>query len=639
MRGAGPDSRWIPEGGGALKRRLSPATLALAGGLLALGVALNLPLFEAGESPYRGSIEGGYASMARFFSEHPNPWGWNPTQYGGMPAQFTYLPALPYLAAAVSRAAPNLGVDYAYRLVASALACLEPVTLFGFVLYFTGSRWWGASAGLAYTFFSPAYYAIHAIDMDRGAAYLPWRLQVLVKYGEGPHNAGLTLLPLAMVALWETATRPGFRRMLVAALLLAAVTLTNWVAALALAFCCLMLLASLAGSAAATGFRAGRVMAASALAYGLACFWLTPSFIRTIAFNWPADAFNYRLSLPQTLLLAGLPIALLASRVLLARLFAGQYYLWFVTLASLGFAWVVLWFYWGGLNTIPESRRYTLEFEMFLMLACFGWLRLALRASIEPLRYFAIYIVFAVFLSGWGQFRQYATQGFAARRPVPRESTIEYRLARELARLQPRGRVFASGGLRFRLNSWLDIPQVGGGFESGLTNRRPLDLAYRIRTGRDPVAALTALGAEYVVVNGPRSREYYRDFRNPRQFDGALEVAWRDEDDTIYRVPFTSLADGMAVSWRGASELWLEGAAASSVSVKINYDPGWRAEQDGRPIGLERDAAGFLVLHPHPGPRARIRLRYTGSSEQHWMAALSALVWAGALTALFTRRS
>ena len=123
--------------------------------------------------------------MARFFAANPNPWGWNPTQYGGLPAQFTYLPSLPYVAGLISRLAPSLEPDYAYRLLASTFACLGPATLFLFVLYFTRSRWWALAAALAYTFFSPSYYLVHTIDVDRGKAYLPWRLQVLVKYGEG----------------------------------------------------------------------------------------------------------------------------------------------------------------------------------------------------------------------------------------------------------------------------------------------------------------------------------------------------------------------------------------------------------------------------------------------------------------------
>ena len=52
----------------------------------------------------------------------------------------------------------------------------------------------------------------------------------------------------------------------------------------------------------------------------------------------------------------------------------------------------------------------------------------------------------------------------------------------ELAEREPRGRVYVSGGLRFRLNLWTDLPQTHGTFESGLLNRTPLDWDYRIRS-------------------------------------------------------------------------------------------------------------------------------------------------------------
>jgi hypothetical protein len=639
----------------------------IAAGLLALNVALNIPLFHPGEMPYRDSIEGGYAAMARFFWQHPNPWGWNPTQYCGLPAQFTYLPVLPYLAAALSSLLSVIPPDYAYRILAALFACLGPVTLFFFALYFTRSRGWALAVALAYTFYSPLYHFVAAIDHDRGTAYLPWRLQALMKYGEGPHNLGLTLIPLALMAVWRAGLGAS---QFAAALLLAAVALTNWVAALALAFCCLMLLVTLWGSFQETGFRAARVFGAAALGYGLSAFWLTPSFIGAIAFNWPKDAFNYHFLRQQALLLAALPLLIVILRLLLARVAPGQYYLWFVTLSFFGFAWIVLWFYSSGVDTIPESRRYALEMELFLFLLVCEVFRQALRTPITPLRFFVFYAILAIFLAGWGQIRTYCTQGFASRRPSPTDSTIERRVAERLASLHPRGRVFASGGLRFRLNSWYEIHQVDGGFESGLTTRMPLNLSYQIRTGvnsaaesegQDAVRELRNLGAEYVVVHGPKSREPYRDFKNPRKFDGLLDVVWREEDDTIYRVPFTSLAHlaspnelstwhpmvllppsdpysmviadasrpKLTASWRGSSRLDVQGPIPEGqwVSVQVNHDPDWRAEQDGRPIRIERDKLGYLLLHANASPMAEIHLTYKGSMEQRLMAALSALVW------------
>ena len=204
--------------------------------------------------------------------------------------------------------------------------------------------------------------------------------------------------------------------------------------------------------------------------------------------------------------------------------------------------------------------------------------------------------------------------------------------------------MFASGGLRFRLNSWFPIAQVGGGFESGLRNRTPLELSYDVRTGDGTIPELSALGVEYVVVHGPKSREHYRDFRNPRKFDGLLEAVWREEDDVIYRVPFSSLAhadsSALSVAWRGASELQVEGRIPEGavVSLAVNYDPGWEASQGGRPIAIEQDRHGFMTLRVNPGEAARVDLRYRGTVEQRVMGGLSALCWVGSIAALALKR-
>jgi len=70
----------------------------------------------------------------------------------------------------------------------------------------------------------------------------------------------------------------------------------------------------------------------------------------------------------------------------------------------------------------------------------------------------------------------------------------------------------------------------------------------------------------------------------------------------------------------------------------VNGDPGWRAEQDGRPIALEEDQLGFLVLRPAPAARTRLDLIYEGTAEQRVMAGVSALAWCGALALLWRRR-
>ena len=123
-------------------KRLATPLLALA--IFLLNVCLNAPLFMPGELPFRGSIEGGYVAIARFISAHPNPWGWDPFQYCGIPTRFLYVPALPYLTAFLAHLLPHVPLAFLYRVMVSAMTCLGPVTAFVFALYFTeaaAGRW------------------------------------------------------------------------------------------------------------------------------------------------------------------------------------------------------------------------------------------------------------------------------------------------------------------------------------------------------------------------------------------------------------------------------------------------------------------------------------------------------------------
>jgi hypothetical protein len=225
------------------------------------------------------------------------------------------------------------------------------------------------------------------------------------------------------------------------------------------------------------------------------------------------------------------------------------------------------------------------------------------------------------------------------------------------------------------MNAWFDLPQVGGTFESGLRNRTPLHLAYKIRTGLgsppsrdgpDAVLLLKTLGVEYVAVHGPKSKEHYRDFRNPGKFEGLLERVYGDEVDAIYRLPYSSLAHlvrpaelpdrlplgdqvqraaayvaaiddasrpKLKSTWRDAGRLEIAGPVPSDMllSVQVSYDPGWTASQDGRPLPVDSDVLGFIILRPQPAALTRIELDYRGTGEQRVMAVLSTAAWLAAL--------
>jgi hypothetical protein len=662
----------------SLAKRLATPLLALA--IFLLNAYLNAPLFMSGESPFRGSIVGGYISMARFISEHPNPWGWNPLPYCGLPTQFLYVPALLYLTAMLVHLLPHASVDSVYRVIVACAACLGPVTLFLFALFFTKNRRWSFVAALVYSLLSPSYLLFPAVDRDRGLAQLPWRIKVLEKYGEGPHNTGLTLLPLALLAVWLAGKTGDYPRILTAALLLALIPLTNWVAAMGLAISCMLLLMAAWDE---PGFRVRRVLAAAGLAYLLACFWLTPSFVKTIAFNWPIDSYGYQLQAGQVGLLVGVMAGTLLLRVVF-RWFRGSFYFCFVALGAFVFGWIAGAFYLYNVDTIPESHRYSLEFELFFALAMMEALRLTLRSSNQTVRLCAVGSSSVILLMGAPQIWDYVTEGWRSWTPAPKESTIEYKLAEWIAQHPPEGRVYAMGGLRFRLNSWFDLPQVGGSFDTGLSNRLLPHLDYRVRVaanvrpGReteDTLRNVKALGAEYIVIHGRNSREYFRDFHQPERIARALPLVYHLEDDDIFALRPRPLAHllrteelpaadvlwnpgaldryvaaldddtrpRLAMKWTGASSFTVSGPVMEGqvISVQVNADRDWRAVQDGRPIAMDVDNLGFMTLHPTSAAQTVVQLNYHGTNEQRFMAVMSGVTWIAALLALqepFRRR-
>lgn len=70
------------------------------------------------------------------------------------------------------------------------------------------------------------------------------------------------------------------------------------------------------------------------------------------------------------------------------------------------------------------------------------------------------------------------------------------------------------------------------------------------------------------------------------------------------------------------------------VALQVNADPSWHARQDGHPIAIFPDMLGFMVLHPAPAGNTRLELRYGGTAEQRLMAAVSAIAWIAAFSAV-----
>lgn len=671
----------VAPGGGPLSPRWRRPSLAVASLLLVAAVSfgLNLILFFPGEAVYRDSIEMGYVSIAKTISSNPHPWSWDPLHYNGLPTQFLYLPLLPYAAALATRLFPAIEFPHLWRILMAFAACLAPLGLWWLVRYFTRSPLWATVSALAWTLWSPGYALFRQLDGDRGLAQLPWRLQVLVKYGEGPHTAGLALLPLAILAAWCAATREGFWRIFLAALAMMAVTLSNWIAAVALAWCMLAMLLAGAGTRAWTNFQPARLLAAAFLAYLLAAFWLTPTFLSTMAFNWPKDAYEYKFQTSQVWMMTALPIGALSLRMLFWRV-RQSIWLCFLAICSFGFSWIVIGFYRFGYNTLPESRRYEMEFELFAILLGVELVRRAAAHRWILVQGAGLVLMLSAVSMGANQAMRYAATAYTSLLPIPPTQTAEVRTVQALERLRPQGRAAVSGGTRYRLNALTSIPQLGGTFESGLADRRSVDFLYRARSsarskpgeeGRDAAWLLSALGVQYVAVHNEDSSEYFRDFRLPAKFEGLLPRVHDDRGDRIYRLPYSGLAHlvrpeelpakspieyGAAVLgpylqaihdpqrpsprlyWASRSRIEMRTAipAGQLLSLQVSYHPGWEVQQDGKPVRTTSDALGFLVAHVSPSVDSRVALQFAASRETKFFGYLSLSAWIASL-ALFAR--
>lgn len=648
--------------------------LILVAGLVLLFV-LNLwlyaPLFDPQQKPYKGSIAAGYAGITRFVSEHPNPWGWNPQQYAGQPTQFTYPPLLPYLASALHWVS---GMDSfrSYRMVVALFACLGPVTLAFAFFYFTRSLFWALALGFAYSFASPIYGIFERVDADRGTYYLPWRLLVLLKYGEAPHVAGLTIFPLVLVALRWALSRKDFWSLFILAIGLALAPMTNWLCAFALTMSILWMLA--------TDFaHVPRLIRAGLLGYLLAAFWLTPEYVWTTLFNWPKDSFGYQVEQSHWQLYGGL-LLLVLSLSLALRFFRLPWVVSYATVSTVAFLWIVGGFYWLNADTVPESRRYALELELFLMLAIFSWCWFGWQSRERVDRFCVGLALAALLLAGAAQARASFTRTAANWGVEDNEQTLEFRLAKWLSDQHPSGRIFATGALRFRLNAWFPLHQVGGTFESGLRNRIAVDHYYQVRTDEaskpgeaaiDALRELTAIGAEYAVVHDIESEEYYKDIKTPAKFEALGPVVFAPTaHDRIHKLPFRSYAHLISPEelpkdrWKEAlprfyaamtdptrpqlsvqelnPSLWqIRGTIPQGreISFSMNWDPGWKATQDAAPIELKRNELGLMQLLPRPAIASVIEVRYEGTTQQKVFGLISLLAWIGSITLCIRSRS
>ncbi len=643
---------------------LSPKRVAvLSAGLLALNVWIAWRLFNSQYLDEMSSIAGIYIAMGRYAAAHWPHIAWWPLWFGGMPIGNVYEPALHLVTAALTGLG-GMNAARAYHMATGCAYCLGPVTLFWLALRLSRNLWASLATGLLYSLASPSAWLAGAIRADIGGPFHASRLHAAVHYADSPHMAGLTLVPLAILALdfaLERRTLPAYA---LAACAMAAVPLTNIPAAIVLAFA---VVAYVVACGAVDARR--RCIAAAALAVGgylLIGPAMPPSTVFTLLDNTqrmqPQNAFGLR-HLVALAIVAGLTVALsrMCERFAIPRAVRFFLLLFFFT------GCIALGSFWFGLTLLAQPTRFQVAMEMGMA----GTLVLGAEWLIGGRTYarnaaFGVFVAFCAF-----QVPAYRAYAHDLIQRIDVAKTSQYKIARWIDAHSPGGRTFLLGSTAWWLNAFTDTPQVAGCCLQGILKNGGVLAHYQVGSddnaaGREfeiSLAWMQALGATTVAVNGPRSTDEYHDYHHPAKFEGRLRELWRDGDDVIYEVPQRSPALAHAVEvkdlitrfpengldiaalapyvaaiedpakpkleerWTNPSEAVITGPLGPKdlISVQVSYHPGWRASVGGSSRAVESDGLGFLTISPHCSGTCEVRLSYDGGAEMKIMWGMSFL--------------
>ena len=157
-----------------------------------LAAVLIRPLFSLEHMNNWASIESTFIADERMLKANlPHP-GRQPYWYCGVRWDYLYPPALRYGTALLS-AALSLSPARAYHLYTALMYCLGIAGVYLLVRLGSGRRGAAWLAAAAAALVSPCYLFVREVRVDAAAsAYMPQRLNALVRYGEGPHSSALS---------------------------------------------------------------------------------------------------------------------------------------------------------------------------------------------------------------------------------------------------------------------------------------------------------------------------------------------------------------------------------------------------------------------------------------------------------------
>jgi hypothetical protein len=606
--------------------------------LFLLTAVLILPLFRIDYLNDWMSIEGSFIADARYIRDHwPHP-SWHALWYCGTRFDYIYPPATRYGA---SIAAMLLGVSAArgYHVYCGLVYCLGVAGVYFLVRAGSRSRAWAWVAACAEALLSPEFAFLKEYRAD-SQLWMPERLNVLIKWGEGPHTCALAFLPWG-VGFCFLAFRGGRRWTVAAAALCFGLAVSNnlyGALALGIFFPLAVWAAWLERRERAVWLRAAVIVALTA---GLCAWWLTPSFVRITQRNLVLVAIPGNIW--SKVVGALLVLVFAAGSWWVARRMTAPAWPVFVAGSALAFLVEVVGQFWFHFRIWGEPMRFVPELDMVLILAMVECLRRLERVHRRLAAVLAV-IGFCFAL-------RYVSNPWSVFAADPNwRQRIEYRMPEWIAHRFPGARVFATGSVSFWYDVWRDLPQVSGASDQGMQDLMPALARYQIMVGTDArrdIDWLQALGADLLVVNGPGSQEVYHSIQQAGKFAGLLPVVLDREGDVVYRVPRhpglarvvneATMADLAPIPWSNEDGPALRAyaqavessqapvvyerpaideirirattGAGDSVLIQESWDPGWRAWVDGQPAPVRRDVMYFMRVRTPAGSH-RIRFAY-----------------------------
>ncbi len=609
-------------------------------------------LFSGELSQNMGSIETSYIQMAKFWVEGGGLW--QPLWYLGYPWHVFYTPVLPTLEVLLHLFA-GFSFGQSYRVLTAIGYILTPITIYFFVQQISKSKTGALVSGLFYTFV-PSIIAILVEEVAKdtiSGGFEPRRFTILVRWGEGPHTLALAFLPLFGLFFQKYLERGKLGYLVLAAIFLGLVALTNAVAAWgAVLLFAAFFLAEISkknvdgiGIIKKSGLLAG-------VTFGFISFWYNLPFLRTFFREGGGAISNWGALIPWRLILllifAGLIFIIIRKFTQKFQGLALSIY-WFLMLFLIVFV-----YYASGeehLEFAPQALRLNTEVDLALSVLVgvivsnvFHFLCAKTKKFKVPQAAIAVLILIVPILLIYPKASQLLADlpplaaGMEASKVMRVENTPEYKVSKTLAEMVKGTdqRVLVPGNYSFWLDYFEPIPQIRGALYQSATHYWPEHAYYQITNGSDAEISLAWLKIANIgkLVYSP---ELYRDFKVPREkFDSILEPKAEINGDIYYNVPLKndSLAkivdyqavlaipkpfnaideepifkyvtelekkseDKLKVERISNSRLRISGeiSAGEGVLVQQTYDTGWHVKN----WNVKRDKFDFMVLVPKKG--------------------------------------